>query len=134
MTKRSSILDIAPAPQNRTCQMCKHFSSYSIPATFEDPGDEGWDCNEWGGIPEDQQDDVEDGNVEAARECPRFEYNPNWNRPEREEPVSFREPTEAEQQAWAYQDAVANGWVDPETGEPTDEFFRASDEAYDASR
>lgn len=131
---RPSILDIAPAQVDRTCQMCKHFSSYSFPATFEDPGEEGWECGKWDAVPADRQDEIEDGDTDAAKACPCFEYNPNWNRPEREEPVSFREPTEDERQAWAYQEAVANNWVDPETGEPTDAFFQASDEAYDRNR
>lgn len=131
--KRLSILDI-PASGGPTCRMCKHYRDTSTPDSYDDPGSESWDCENWGGIPEDQQDGVDEQDANTARQCPCFEINPGWNTPEREAPIEFIEPTEAQQQKWTYQDAVDRGWIDPETGELTDEFFQASDEAYDMSR
>lgn len=128
-----------------SCWNCIHCHSWSYPATREDPGDSGWECQT-----EDEQEAIEAleekyGHLlediavtSIGAECPKYSCQAperDYDEPEdnfmtEEDLVQLRAISEAED----LRHCAEMGWYNPVTKEFTDEYYRASDRAYDSHR
>lgn len=129
--------------EKSSCWNCIHCHSWSYPDTREDPGDSGWECqsgDENGAIKaleEKYGHQLESTAViSIASECPKYSYQTPETDYEPDELMTEAQLAElrAISEANDLQHCIDMGWYDVRTKEFTDEYYRASDRAYDASR
>jgi hypothetical protein len=127
-----------------TCYNCIYCRSWDYPGTRKDPPDSGWERQtedepeRIGELEEKYEELLESLAVIAiAAECPKYSYRSQEQDSEPDnEPLSESDLAElrAISEAEDIRHCTEMGWYNPETQKFTDEYYRASDRAYDSRR
>lgn len=141
----NAIIDLLKSP-TRSCSNCQHYRDWNFPGSHEEPPDHGWDCghpdpSNFPSVDFDEENACETDEAAAqlyAKDCPGYAYKaPSTAAPfdDYEEPLTAEQLTELQRLAVESDTArlTEQGLLDAD-GQPTDAYFRAADDAYDAQR